>query len=147
MAHQTPKEGSSCLSCWDDIESSNYVEYKETECAEWSPSGFCINCVNHLISAQWDIYKNSLAKTTCKAEQRRLLEKGPPINLSDATALPSPNSPNGEIFMLWFMNDNLEHSPKLEGSLVDEEREAFWQEQKQFYISDEVEDDSAKVEG
>ena len=108
----------SCSCCWDDIDASNYVEYKSSPDSEWFPSGFCVNCIQHLIDAQWDTYVNGLAKTTCKAEQRRLLQRGPPINVRDPKALACPE--DGEVHLLWFMNDGLEHSAKLTGSLEGE---------------------------
>ena len=116
--HGVTKPGASCMSCWDDIDSSNYVEYKSSESSEWLPSGFCGSCVDHLLNSQWDIYTSALAKTTCKAEQRRLLKTGPPINIKDATALPCPDG--GEVYLLWYMKDNLERSAKLKDSLEGE---------------------------
>lgn len=118
MAHHTPLEGSTCMSCWDDIDSSNYVEYKATEASSWVASGFCEVCVSYLLKAQWELYTSALAKTTCKAEQRRLLKAGPPVNLKDAKALPTPD--DAEIYSLWYASDGQEHSAKLEGSLVGE---------------------------
>lgn len=106
------------MSCWDDVTSENYVEFKATEKAEWQPSGFCEVCIGYLLKSQWEIYTNALAKTTCKAEQRRLLKGGPPINLKDSKALPCPD--DAEIHSLWYMSDGAEHSAKLEGSLVGE---------------------------
>ena len=122
--HGTPSEGAACACCWDDLGQETYVEYKTSETSAWLPSGFCINCVNHLLDTQWDVYVNALAKTTCKAEQRRLLAKGPPINLKDTKALPCPD--DGEVHSLWFMVDNTERSAKLRGSLVGEVSEAVW---------------------
>lgn len=87
------------MCCWDDIDKSNFVAYSSQnsdgilipvrisllkslqllffsfEDANWLASGFCEACVNILIQTQWDLYVNSLAKTTCKAEQRRLLAR------------------------------------------------------------------------
>lgn len=108
------------MSCWDDIEGSNYVEFRATESSPWVPSGFCEVCVSYLLKTQWELYTSALAKTTCKAEQRRLLKTGPPINLKDEKALPCPDG--AEIHSLWFMSDGAEHSAKLEGSLVGEVR-------------------------
>jgi hypothetical protein len=108
------------MSCWDDIEGSNYVEFRATESGPWIPSGFCEVCVSYLLKTQWELYTSALAKTTCKAEQRRLLKTGPPINLKDEKALPCPDG--AEIHSLWFMSDGAEHSAKLEGSLVGEVR-------------------------
>ena len=106
------------MSCWDDIDSSNYVEYRATESSAWAASGFCEVCISYLLKAQWELYTSALAKTTCKAEQRRLLKAGPPVNLKDAKALPTPE--DAEIHSLWYASDGQEHSAKLEGSLVGE---------------------------
>jgi hypothetical protein len=66
-----------------------------------------------------------------------MLQAGPPINLKDKTALPCPD--DSEIYSLWYMIDNNEHSAKLKGSLEGEERQKYWNEQKKFYIVDEEE--------
>jgi hypothetical protein len=108
----------------------------------WLPSGFCIHCIKHLLSTQWDTYVNTLCKTTCKAEQRRMLTRGPPINLSDKTALPCPD--DEEVYALWYMSSpDEEQSAKLTGSLVGKEREEYWNSQRQFYISDEPDEETA----
>jgi hypothetical protein len=113
------------MSCWDDIDDNNYVEYRATANGDWQPSGFCETCVSYLLKTQWDLYTSALAKTTCKAEQRRLLKAGPPVNLKDAKALPCPDE--GEVHSLWFKSDSAEHSAKLEGSLTGEVRYAVMQ--------------------
>lgn len=107
-----------CACCWDDITSSNYVEYKASESSEWLTSGYCMTCIEQLIETQWDQYVNGLANSTCKAEQRRLLNRGPPINIRDPKALPCPD--DAEVFQLWYMIDNSTHSAKLKGSLEGE---------------------------
>ena len=118
MTHQTPLDGATCMSCWDDVDQSNYVEFRASESAVWTASGFCETCVGYLLKSQWEIYTSALAKTTCKAEQRRLLQSGPPINLKDAKALPCPDE--GEVHSLWYMSDGEVHSAKLDGSLTGE---------------------------
>jgi hypothetical protein len=78
-----------------------------------------VGCIHIIISSQWAAYVNTLAKTTCKAEQRRMLTRGPPVNISDKTALPCPD--DGEVYSLWYMDSpNIEQSAKLEGSLTDQ---------------------------
>jgi hypothetical protein len=108
------------MSCWDDIDASNYVEYKSSPASAWAACGFCETCVNYLLKIQWELYTGALAKTTCKAEQRRLLKAGPPMNLKDVKALPCPDE--AEAHLLWFMGDGQEHSAKLTGSLEGEVR-------------------------
>lgn len=139
--HATPAEGATCASCWDDLGKETYVEYKADSAGAWLPSGFCQDCIGMLLKSQWTKYKESLSTTTCKAEQRRLLDRGPPVNLSDKNALPCPTGAHAEVYMLWYMSDGEEHSAKLEGSLEGEERERYWNEQKAFYIIDEKEDE------
>lgn len=141
-AKAPPSPQINCASCWEDITQDNYVEYlpfpssdKDEDPVQWRTSKFCQDCIKYLIRTQWKNYTDSLAKTTCKAEQRRLLKRGPPINLRDDEALPCPDG--GEVMMLWFMSDGQEHSAKLDGSLVGEEREKFWHEQMQFYVEDD----------
>ena len=123
------------MSCWDDIDATSYVEYRASQEAEWKSSGFCQVCVSYLLTSQWELYTSALAKTTCKAEQRRLLAAGPPMNLKDAKALETPDG--AEVHSLWFMSDGQEHSAKLDGSLLGDERTKYWEDQKSFYITDE----------
>ncbi len=144
MSHGKPTEGAACACCWEDLSDENYVEYRASAEGDWKPSGFCEMCIQHLIKTQWKTYKDGLAKTTCKAEQRRLLERGPPINLSDKTALPCPDGTEGgnaEAYSLWFCSDKQEHSAQLEDALTGEERQKFWDEQKAFYIVDEPDEE------
>ena len=139
--HKQPIADSTCLSCWDDVSSENYVEYRASPDSPWSPSGFCEMCVNILIQSQWKKYTESLSTTNCKAEQRRLLERGPPVNVSDKTAMPCPGGDHAEVHSLWYMSNGEERSGKLEGSLEGEAREKYWQEQRAFYITDEPDDE------
>ncbi len=143
-AHGSPIKDSSCACCWEDLSVENYVEYRAQADGEWKPSGFCEDCVKMLLQSQWKTYTDGLAKTTCKAEQRRMLEKGPPINVSDKSALPCPDGTekgNAEVHSLWYMSDGQEHSAQLEGALTGEDRTRYWEEQKAFYIVDEVDDE------
>ena len=124
MSHGTPSESSTCACCWDDISPENYVEYlpyphsENNHSPQWLPSGFCQTCLEHLLRTQFSLWTESLAKSTCLAEQRRLLRNGPPVNLRDDKALPCPNK--GEVHKLWYMSDGQIHSAKLEGSLEGE---------------------------
>lgn len=126
MPHGTPSSGSTCACCWDDLSPENYVEYlpypheENNNSPAWTPSKFCQTCIEHLIRTQFSLWTESLAKSTCLAEQRRLLRKGPPINLRDDKALPCPD--NGEVDKLWYMSDGHIHSAKLEGSYEGEVR-------------------------
>lgn len=143
--HQEPKEGSTCLCCWDDLTEDTYVEYQTSEASPWLPAGYCSSCIEELLSTQFHQYVKAITTTTCKAEMRRLLNKGPPINLQDAKALPCPD--DKEVYSLWFSKDKLVHSAKLDGSLVGDEREKFWKEKMNFFAEnepEEIEADSMK---
>jgi len=129
------------MCCWEDLNEEIYCEYQSIEGGPWLPSGFCRSCVEELLKSQYAGYVNSLKTTKCKAEQRRLLQRGPPVNISDAKALPCADSESGEVHALWFMGTGKVHSAKLEGSLLGEERQRFWDEQKAFFIVDEGEED------
>ena len=121
--HHQPAHGAACACCWDDLSADNYVEYKSHPSSDnqhpiWQASGFCENCTEHLLKTQFSLWTEALAKSTCLAEQRRLLKRGPPVNLRDDKALPCPD--NGEVARLWYMRTNHEKTAKLEGSLEGE---------------------------
>ena len=42
------------------------------------------------------------------------------------------------------MSDGQEHTAKLEGSLLGEARQKYWDEQQSFYIKDEAEEEDGK---
>jgi len=176
--HGTPGT-EECMACYGDLDKDCYVEYKSVIDGPWLPAKFCEMCVSYLITTQFNKYKDSLANTKCKAEMRRLVEAGPPVNVYDKTALPcegdgdgdgdgegegegdekdstsesesiskgkgtgTGTGTNGEVVALWFMSDGMSHSPKLSGSLMGEEREAYWAEVKAFYSTDEPDEDRA----
>ncbi len=117
--------------CCEDLTINNYAEYlpyppedgmvseMEWEEAGWLPSPYFSNCIEtEFLPNQLDRWIDSLQKATCKAEQRRILTPGPPINSKDVKGMPCPN--NGEVYKLWYSKDNVEKVAKLEGSLVGE---------------------------
>jgi hypothetical protein len=126
MTHKTKeeiemkgKEGEFlCACCFDDIVPDSYVEYQSSSHSEWLSSVYCVGCIEILIQSQWNQYVNALATTKCKAEQRRLLTAGPPVNVRDPKGLPCPD--DCEVYMFWYMRDEQEHSAKLQGSLEGE---------------------------
>jgi len=130
------------MCCFGDLDKDCYVEYKATTDGPWLASKFCETCVGYLLTSQFQKYKDSLANTKCKAEMRRLVEAGPPVNVFDKNALPCENdTKNGEVAVLWYSSDGQEHSAKLEGSLEGEERAKYWEEIKKFYSAEEPEDE------
>ncbi|KNC47271.1 uncharacterized protein AMSG_03701 [Thecamonas trahens ATCC 50062] len=140
--HGKPPVDCECQICFDDIDESSYVEYK---CAggvdgPWQVATICATCTEYLRTSQYNKYVSDLAKTKCAAEQRRLLEAGPPINLFEPHGLPCGcggcDGPRAEVALLWYAGEG-DKDPKLEGSLVGEARQAWWNEQKKFRIVDE----------
>lgn len=67
-----------------------------------------------------------------------LPKRGPPLKIRDDKALAVPE--DAAVELLWYSSDGLEHSSKLVGALEGEERTKYWEEQKSFYIHDEVDD-------
>jgi hypothetical protein len=157
--HGTPSEGMCCLCTMEDItvEDGNYgersfvfkchyfahnhstnfailsVEYQSFPSLKWKPSLFELEVVQKLLDEQFHQYVERVKKTDCQAELRRLLDKGPPIYISDDTALPLEEG-DTHISKLWFAFDGQERSAKLDGALEGEAREKLWEELKQFII-------------
>jgi hypothetical protein len=100
---------------------------------KWKPSLFELEVVQKLLDEQFHQYVERVKKTDCQAELRRLLDKGPPIYISDDTALPLVEG-DTHISKLWFASDGQERSAKLDGALEGEAREQLWEELKQFII-------------
>jgi len=48
----------------------------------WKPALICTDCIEQLIESQYHAYTHKLANPSCAAEQRRLLNAGPPVNVS-----------------------------------------------------------------
>lgn len=146
-SHGSPA-GLECMCCFGDIDASCYVEYKAVAEGKWLRSKFCEICVTYLLKSQFQKYKDTLAKSKCQAEMRRMVTAGPPVNVKDAVALPCGedegvigDSHNGEVHSLWYSSDGEVHSAKLEGSLEGDARERYWQEIREFYVVDSKDDD------
>eukprot|EP00349_Pseudokeronopsis_sp_Brazil_P008790 CAMPEP_0202972034 /NCGR_PEP_ID=MMETSP1396-20130829/32842_1 /ASSEMBLY_ACC=CAM_ASM_000872 /TAXON_ID= /ORGANISM="Pseudokeronopsis sp., Strain Brazil" /LENGTH=152 /DNA_ID=CAMNT_0049702029 /DNA_START=93 /DNA_END=551 /DNA_ORIENTATION=+ len=149
MTHSTsPPVGKECLCCMEDISAENYAEYlphahEENPNPSWIPAQYCQTCIEYLLQTQFQNFKDAWQKTTCKAEQRRLVTRGPPINLRDDKAMPCPGKV--EINLLWYMSDGQEKSAKLLNSLEGEERERYWDELRAFYSEDEPDDEATSA--
>lgn len=100
---------------------------------KWKPSLFEQEVIQKLLEEQFHQYVDRVKQTDCQAELRRLLDKGPPIYISDGTALPLEEG-DTHVSMLWFASDGRETSSKLNGALEGEEREKLWEDLKQFII-------------
>jgi hypothetical protein len=80
-----------CLICFDVLDESNSVEFTLESNSNWLKSRFCLSCVKDLQETQFQKYCDDLAGTTCAKEQKKLLERGPPVNIFDKHGFPQSN--------------------------------------------------------
>ena len=116
---------------------------------------YCQLCLDsQFIAQQWQTYLDNISKADCAAALRRLITKPPPINVKDA-GLPCEDNTatqddtergEGEVHSFWYASDGEEHSAKLSGSLMGEERRRFWEEKKDFLTVTELEEERQKKE-
>lgn len=109
------------------------VEYQSYPSLKWKPALFELEVIQKLLEEQFHQYVDRVKQTDCQAELRRLLDKGPPIYISDDTALPLEEG-DTHVSKLWFASDGQERSAKLDGAPEGEEREKLWKELQQFII-------------
>lgn len=86
-----------------------------------------------MLSTQFHDFVHRVKTTDCQAELRRLLAAGPPIYLSDQHGFPL-EAGDTHVVKLWYAASNTERSAQLDGAVVGEEREALWNELKEFII-------------
>jgi hypothetical protein len=118
--------GDNCLICYEDLDDEIKVMYQDNPSSNWKQGGYCIDCTEMLKNNLWNKYKNDVEKADCKRSLRNALQAGPPINIRDV-AFPCENK-TGEVYKLKCGEDEI--NPKLEGSLVGEEREKWWVQYK-----------------
>ena len=129
--HGKPEEGMSCLCTWDDIDEETYCEYQTAPSMLWYPSKYSAEVVQELIDTQFKNYVDNVQKSDCARELRRLLTAGPPIWLADKNALPLSEG-ESHICKVWFSKDDREVTAQLQGAVTGEERQALWDNLKQF---------------
>mmetsp|Transcript_32150 Transcript_32150/g.58919 ORF Transcript_32150/g.58919 Transcript_32150/m.58919 type:complete len:160 (+) Transcript_32150:210-689(+) len=137
--HGSPTDGMCCLCTMEDItdEDENYVEYQSFPSMKWKPAQFELCVVQQLLDSQFEQYIDRVKKTDCQAELRRLLKTGPPIYVSDKHAFPLDDENNDtHVCKLWYALDGKERSGKLKGALEGDERDALWEELKEFIIEE-----------
>ena len=95
---------------------------------------FIVHCllliVYCLLFDQFKRYCDGVCHSSCAKEQRSLLRRGPPINLSDAHAFPAAG--HEEIGALWRAATRSETSPKLHGSLVSSNQHTETERQREI---------------
>eukprot|EP00558_Chaetoceros_sp_UNC1202_P012001 CAMPEP_0197251346 /NCGR_PEP_ID=MMETSP1429-20130617/56829_1 /TAXON_ID=49237 /ORGANISM="Chaetoceros sp., Strain UNC1202" /LENGTH=130 /DNA_ID=CAMNT_0042713397 /DNA_START=133 /DNA_END=525 /DNA_ORIENTATION=+ len=114
-------------------EDGNYVEYQCSPSMNWKPAQFELCVVQQLLDGQFEQYIDRVKKTDCQAELRRLLEKGPPVYISDKHGFPLEDDEE-HVIKLWFASSGDEVSAKLKGAKEGEERDKLWEELNRFII-------------
>ena len=67
-----------CLSCYDDINASNFVLYQINEKTEWKSCFYCCECVKYMLDTKWTTFMKMLEELDCKATFKRILDEGVP---------------------------------------------------------------------
>jgi hypothetical protein len=104
--------------------------------------------VEYLLKNQYGMYLKEVDKAArdCAAAVRRLVTKGPPLYLSDGNhgdAMPLVEG-DERVDKFWFMDGGVEVSGKLEGAPEGQERESFWQAQRETLAAMEVAEAASK---
>ncbi|UKK01306.1 hypothetical protein MACK_002119 [Theileria orientalis] len=131
-------ENQACMVCFDDLSRENMVAYKPFKDSTWSLSTFCVECIKQLIKIQYHKYLHSLSTTNCAKEQRALLDRGPPINVSDSLGF--PEAEKSEVYSLYDYGSSKPLSPKLDGSLTGQARLDLWAELNKFRFKNDTEE-------
>lgn len=142
--HGTPRAGLECMATMEDIteEEGNYCEYQTSPSGAWHPAQFAAEVVQQLLDTQFHTFMKKVQEADCKAELRRLVAKGPPVWLEDKHALPVPEG-DSHICQVWFAQDDVEKSAKLEGALEGDARQTLWEELRQ--LLEAMEEDKEEV--
>ena len=85
-AHGSPS--GDCLVCYEEVTAENYVEFRVRQDAPWQPAKFCQDCTQMLLDSKFEAYISGVEKSTCEAELRRYMIKGPPVFIEDPTGFP-----------------------------------------------------------
>ena len=98
--HGQPADSDVCQCCFDELrikvgeageedEPINYVEYRVSPQHPWQPSGYCEDCLRHLMSLKYKEYLEKVKAADCGRSLRNMLSQGPPLFIRDSTALPT----------------------------------------------------------
>jgi len=131
--HGKPHEGMCCLCTMEDVTEESYVEYQSFPSMKWKPAQFEMCVVQKLLDEQFPKYVETVRKSDCQAELRRLLASGPPIYISDKHAFPLDEG-DSHVCKLWYGCDGEERSGKLKGAVIGEERQTLWESLKKFIV-------------
>ena len=126
MFQQFDSSITDCSVCCDNIDENNFVLYKDQKDADWKSSTFCVSCIKHMLATSWATYVNKIEKADCAEALKRAVNIGPPINFRDTGLVCDNESKEVESFYY----DGRIQLAKLEGSLIDEERNKWWEKLK-----------------
>mmetsp|Transcript_19750 Transcript_19750/g.31631 ORF Transcript_19750/g.31631 Transcript_19750/m.31631 type:complete len:169 (-) Transcript_19750:214-720(-) len=143
--HGKPEEGAECLATYEDLDETNYVEYQTMPSGKWHAAKFNEDVTQTFLRENWANYLRDVAKAAadCAAAVRRIVTKGPPMWLEDKHGYPVPEG-DTHISAVWYMSSGTETSAKIEGCFEGEEREIFWNGQKETLAQMEVVEASDK---
>lgn len=127
-----------CASCLGDLTNDVSVTYQDNENSEWKECVFCKTCIDYMLETKWSDFMASLKKINCKAEFKRIVMSGPPINLRDNSIQCSNESK--EVYK--FKCDNEEFSAKLKDSFVGSVRDELCERLKEIFESLQSDSDS-----
>jgi len=151
LTHATTFSGE-CPVCVMDLTKENFVEYaKSANNKKWYASPYCSTCLQYFIDNKWNEYYEKThkleildmagLKKICPRELRQMVERGPPISVSDYKAMPNEEAVNEigivthEVHALWYANDGSVTRGKLKGSLEGEARSKYWDVLKERAIA------------
>ena len=72
---------------------------------KWRPCLYGAEMIEGLRTSQYKNYMERIQKSDCKAEMKRLMERGPPVWVTDKHACPLEEGET-HVCKLWFMSDN-----------------------------------------
>jgi hypothetical protein len=77
-----------CVSCYDDINETNFVLYKTDSGAssseDWQSCFYCSECIKYILDTKWTTFMKMLEELDCKATFKRILEEGVPYMFRDS---------------------------------------------------------------
>jgi hypothetical protein len=85
---QHARPSGDCLVCYEELTDDTYAEYRVSAASPWLPAKFCTDCIQTVLDTKFDAYINGVANSTCEAELKRYMIKGPPIYIEDPTGFP-----------------------------------------------------------
>jgi len=90
--------------------------------------------LSKLLETKFQQYIDTVQKSDCLAELRRLVAEGPPLYISDKHALPLYDEKDTHICQLWYASDGLYRSAMLQGACTGKERDELWDRLKQLLV-------------